>query len=427
MALLQIKSANPGLSYILMKNPATGMLIKSTRQGKSFGWFSDENTYNVFFKDSDTEVSYKRFEDESFEYVNTSRYSSAMFVVNTLSDFFASAVKKVSEKDVIGHCHEIKVKVKATNSKYFEIFSQTFKDFEIKSEEVASKTYRIVFSTEKRTLHDLLNFVNLFAIFIVLKNDEDFIMIDEGIVKKYLAAIQIVDAPYFLRYVFKVNLLRSPKLFEQFKIELEKSNLEQIILEHGNTSDQRQNAILKRIISGFSIMDLGCGEGWNTFSCAKKIANIDGGKVHAIDIDAEMRDRVQFKAKKKQLEDVIKVYDSYDQFLLTHEDEDYVALMMEIVEHMPLEEAKQLVGKVLLDPNCKQLLLTTPNKSFNVNYFHGDSLRHEDHHFEFLPEEFYAWIESLVPQEYEYAFFGIGDIVNDQYTTLAVDILRKSK
>ena len=51
MCLLKIKSTNPNFSFIIYKNPKTGMQIKSIRQGFGYGFFPNdsENKYIIFF------------------------------------------------------------------------------------------------------------------------------------------------------------------------------------------------------------------------------------------------------------------------------------------------------------------------------------------------------------------------------------------
>ena len=93
MAILQLTSNNPKFSYVIVKNPNSNMLIKNIRYGKLFGWFTDPQKFNCYFKDADNEVSYKSHPDESFEFVSTCKYNSAMFVINTISDYFHTAYK----------------------------------------------------------------------------------------------------------------------------------------------------------------------------------------------------------------------------------------------------------------------------------------------------------------------------------------------
>ena len=60
MAIVQMKSTNPNYSFLLKKNPSTGMLLRSTRKGMAYGWYTDALTFNVYFKDADNQISYKQ-------------------------------------------------------------------------------------------------------------------------------------------------------------------------------------------------------------------------------------------------------------------------------------------------------------------------------------------------------------------------------
>jgi hypothetical protein len=53
---MQIKSNNPNFSFIIRKNPSSGMIIEAVRKGYLFGWYTGENTYNLYFKDSPNEI-----------------------------------------------------------------------------------------------------------------------------------------------------------------------------------------------------------------------------------------------------------------------------------------------------------------------------------------------------------------------------------
>ena len=102
MAYLQIKSDNPNLSYILMKNPETGMSLRNYRQGTFFGWFSDKNkTYNILFKDGDDVVSFKKTNDEEFDYNDTKRYNSPLFIQGAVNEFLKHTTNgELSEFDI---------------------------------------------------------------------------------------------------------------------------------------------------------------------------------------------------------------------------------------------------------------------------------------------------------------------------------------
>lgn len=88
MAIVQVKSTNPQFSYLIKKNPGSGMMLRSIRQGIAYGWYTDESTYNVYFKDADNEISYKQHQQETFEYLNVSRYHTPLFPLNAIGEFF---------------------------------------------------------------------------------------------------------------------------------------------------------------------------------------------------------------------------------------------------------------------------------------------------------------------------------------------------
>jgi hypothetical protein len=299
MALLTIQSDNPSFSHVVCKNPASGMLAKEVRLGKAFGWFSDNNQrYNIYFKDSPTEVSYKSHPNEDFEYVNTTRFNSAMFPLNALQDFLSTTFKKQQEADKPGFVNVLNINLMyVKNIKYIEIFRQHFKDFSILATEVAPRNYRITVSTQ-RPIRDLLNYVNLFCVFNVLKNEADWFDVSDDVVQKYMNCLTSIDCPYFVRYVFKVNLMRNKALFEKYKGPLEKSALyNSIKLTSGNTALARRNAV-KACLGTLenNILDVGCGEGFFAFDMARKM--VDGRQYLAVDTNPELIEEVKAKARK---------------------------------------------------------------------------------------------------------------------------------
>lgn len=103
MAIVQLKSTNPKLSFMLRKNPDSGMLLRSVRKGMAYGWYKDEFTFNVYFKDADNEISYKQNEYENFEYLNVSRYNTPLFALNAMNEFFSAPLKALDTRDEEGY------------------------------------------------------------------------------------------------------------------------------------------------------------------------------------------------------------------------------------------------------------------------------------------------------------------------------------
>ena len=98
MAFIQIESDNPQLSFLLRKNPASGMIVKQLRQGLLFGYYSHNNPtqFNCWFKDHDSQVSYDA--DKEFEFNDVTRYSAATFVNNCFDEFLTRCSHQRSER-----------------------------------------------------------------------------------------------------------------------------------------------------------------------------------------------------------------------------------------------------------------------------------------------------------------------------------------
>lgn len=420
MAFLQIKSTNPNFSHIIRKNPESGMFIKDVRQGLMFGWFNDTDTFNIFFKDAANEVSYKINQDEEFEYNNITRYNSPLFVTNAITEYMGSAVSKPLELDTDGFEHTINVNLFQTRSvKYFEIFSRYYEDFKIEYKEVAKNNYSISFTT-KKSLYQLFNFVSLFSIFNVITNRNEYI--HEAQVDKYLGYLSVIDSPYFVRYVFKVNFLRNFNKFQKNKGILDASAKAKIEMQFGDTQLMRMEAIKKMFTMDNSIVDVGCGEGRYLTHLARHLSD---KTYFAIDSDPEQLAWAQKRADNKKVENAC-LLASYDEFeKIMHNDQEKLDfLFTEVMEHMEISEASMLIHRMTQHPNFNSIVITTPNQDFNEFYkFEDNEMRHADHKFELKLHEFQGFI-SQIAHNLKVTFYEIGDKVNGSATTLGAKIER---
>lgn len=414
MAFLQLISNNPKFSYILRKNPDSGMLIKSNRKGRLFGWYTNPETYNIYFRDSDVEVSYNQ---EDFEYMDSTRYNAPMFLVNAFHSFL-NHMKKVDESDTVGYDNTLIINQMKCKPHSVETFKSHFPEYEFSFEEVAFHNYRIAIKT-KKTIRELANLGQILAIFNALLNNDLYITEDE--IDKYLACLLVIDSPYFIRHLFKCYFLRTQGLFNQYKKLLETSEKGKLEFEFGNNLIQRTNFIKKHLDFKSSIVDIGCGEGHYVREFAPKIDK-NGLEYHAIDIDEGRLESVKRLCERKQIENVA-TWSSIDSFTSNDEfpcSDNSVVIMTEVIEHMNKEDAETLINKVLTWP-FKSLIITTPNKEFNHNYqLFEDDVRHDDHKLEFNKEEFVTLMNDLVNNsDKSVEFFDIGDCVNNLKPTLA--------
>ena len=47
MAIVQIKSTHPNFSFLIKKNPNSGMMLRSIHKGVAYGWYTDKQTYDI--------------------------------------------------------------------------------------------------------------------------------------------------------------------------------------------------------------------------------------------------------------------------------------------------------------------------------------------------------------------------------------------
>lgn len=422
MAIIQVRTEDPNFGYIIRKNPSSGMQLRGIRKGTAFGWYSDNDTaFNVFFKDADNAVS---FGDQEFEYLNTSRYNSPMFVLNAISEFFSSPVKEQIDLDVDGiekafFINMIDIK-SILQIRHFEKY---FPDFSIDCTLYTAKSYSVTIRTTK-SFHLLFNYANLLMMFVALTSNE-YIQLDQGSIEKYLTSIERLDAPFFIRYLFSRNVFKSKGQFNKYRARLENSKLyDDVKMEYGDTSIQRRNVIRSLLTFDKHMLDVGCGEGFYAIPFSQNLK--DDSIYYAIDIDETLTKSVCKKAKKHDIKN-ISVYNHIDEFLKKYNNENIDVILTEVIEHMPISESKKLIQKIILDVNFDKFIITVPNKDFNKFYMIGDDeSRHDDHDWEPTQTEFTELIEKEIPIIFNIEFINIGDTVNGISTSIGC-VITKNK
>lgn len=421
MAFIQLKSSNPEFSYIIQKNPNSGMLLKSIRKGVAYGWYSDLNTYNIYFKDADNDISYKQNQDQNFEYLNVSRYNTPLFPLNAIADFLSTPFKKQHEKDVVGYRNEIIINmVYVELERYIEFFKIYFPNYHITNENLIHKNYKVSIKTDE-SIHSLLNVTNLLFLFLSMTGKE-WLDITDGLIQKYIANINKLDAPFFIRYLFSRCIFKSKKQFSQYKDQLEDTNRYKINLVYGNTAMQRKDFIESKLEFDKPIVDIGCGEGFYLFPFSKKI---EDNIYYGIDTDKEITEILKGKVNRRKLENVV-ILNNINEFLNEYDKKLVDVILTEVVEHMEITESEELVKEIINNINFNKFIITTPNKDFN-EYYTITEFRHDDHKWEMTENEFKNWIFKIVPKEYDIKFVQIGDSVNDIHTTQGVIITRKDE
>ncbi|MCD9020209.1 class I SAM-dependent methyltransferase [Cohnella silvisoli] len=419
MAIVKVKSTNPKFSFLIKKNPGIGMLLRSVRQGMAYGWYADDATFNVYFKDADNEISYKQHADENFEYLNVSRYNTPLFPLNAINEFFSTPFKAHDERDVEGYEHTFFINlIHIELVRYIDFFEKHLKDYTFTIQHQAHKSYSLTITT-RRSLYHLLHVASVLCLFLSMFGNE-YIDISDSILDKYLRSFIVIDAPFYIRSLFVRNFLSSRERFKKYRVEIEQTSRYYISFEYGGTAMQRRNFIANALPFNKAILDIGCGEGFYAIPFAGKIEST----YYAVDINEDLLEVVTRKAASKQV-DNIATHRSIDHFLESYNGEQVDVILTEVIEHMSQGEAEALIRQVCSQVDFDRLIITTPNADFN-RYYELDGFRHEDHKWEMGQEDFMQWFTLVVQGlDVEFELVAIGDGVNGIQTTQGVIVRRK--
>ncbi|MEK0312257.1 class I SAM-dependent methyltransferase [Cohnella sp. 56] len=421
MAIVQVRSANPKFTFLIKKNPGTGMQLRPVRQGMAYGWYSDDATFNVYFKDADNEISYKQREDESFEYLNVSRYNTPLFSLNAINEFFSAPFKAQDERDEPGYEHSFFINmIHVDRTRYIDFFAKHMKEYTFALEHRAHKSYALTVTTRK-SLYHLLHVVSVLCLFLSMFGDE-YIDISDAILDKYIRSLNVIDAPFYIRSLFARNFLSSRERYKKYKADIEQTSRYAISLEYGGTAMQRRNYISGVLPFNKPILDVGCGEGFYAIPFAGKIEST----YYAVDVNEELLEVVARKAAARQV-DNIALFRSLDHFLESYNGETVDVILTEVIEHMDAAAAAALIRQVCSQVNYDRLIITTPNADFN-RYYELDGFRHEDHKWEMDQEAFRQWFAVTVSGvDMVYTFVMMGDCVDGVHTTQGVIVQGKEE
>ena len=166
-----------------------------------------------------------------------------------------------------------------------------------------------------------------------------------------------------------------------------------------------------------SVLDLGCGEGKLLKYLIKekqflKIAGMDVS--YPTLLKAKERLNVD-EMSPRQRERVVLFQGS-----LTYKDkrlEDYeAAAVVEVIEHLDLNRLKAFERVLFEYAKPKTIVLTTPNREFNVMWekLDADDMRHTDHRFEWTRAEFKQWADRVAGSyNYRVEILPVGDEVEN--------------
>jgi SAM-dependent methyltransferase len=416
MAVFSIHSKNPKFSFLLKKNPASGLQAKPLRSGTLFGWYSktaqENDTFCFFFRDQDHEYSYPRVSPTGVplvrqeSYTNIDQYGAPPVLANGIREFAQHLLNKIDPDDT-AYPVVVEVPCLRVNQRYIEFFKYHFPSVQVEHREIAHGHHSLRFSGTT-SLQYLLHYLSWFSIMNAIRLQ--YGAPGEGEAVKYLRSLHILDAPYFMRYLFKCNFLRGRDLFEKLVPELSKSQTRTYRFVQGWNASIRYRWVKKLLNPSVEVLDVGCGEG--AFFGLQRDVLQEGKRYRAVDKDQEARESAAKKAASKQLP--IEVLSE-----IPADIQDHQVLLMEVIEHMELEEAKTLLRN-LQKQQVSRLFISTPNRAFNIHYFDEDQeSRHADHKFELNRAELEVFLRDVFPEGL-YRIEPVGDEVDGEPSNFGI-------
>lgn len=410
--IIEVNSSNPNMSYILNKNPNSGFLVKSCRQGFVVGKYVTPLTYVAMFEEG---IAQDSFEKEG-NYLVYRGYCSAEAALTVLTSLFDCIKKDSNNKYEEGpSLNTITIKCLDIDVKHLSIFNTD--DFNITYYPLADNCNLVQLNvTNNGSLIDVLRYTCLILFMQLVKDNVSYLTLDQ--VNVYANIIQKNDnIPFIVRHRFRGILednmsKKIVPLLNNDSIKL--SNI-------GRNEQQRFAFVSTHIKYRNSVLDIGCGPG-------KYIKVTKATKYIGVDIDENVLAKAKSKAEYLGVE--ASFYTNYE-LALEQLTEPTTVLLIEVVEHLLHEEALDLIytcfdmlydnAGCIKNPNVKQILISTPNKDFNKYFNLGpNDVRYEDHLYEFTQKEF----ESFGSKE---SNINWGDSVDDCPMTLYKDIQIKEQ
>lgn len=436
--ILKIKSNNDRLLDILYKNPDTdnGLYFKPLKNGQIVGNVVNKNYYEVIFQD--TKYSYMPEEANQIDYQSYCTPLAVLHICNELFGHIFKSKEEFAAKDIqwlsitqgeadTESC-TIEIPLFYIDSNWYRngkfLPSKYFDGIEVIQQ--SSRIFKLTISA--KSIFEAFNLLALVSLFTHVTNDYGmFTYIDDSLAQKYgRISTNIDNVPYFVFYLFIMKAVKSERQFNELKPVFEnylaKYGLEANLVLQG-TYLQRIHFITNLLEKDIPILDIGCGE----FTYYKKVMNKEFSSVYyAVDHD-EKFERLAENISRRYDEDNLIFMNALEQF----DSKDHVNILLtEVVEHNPIDAAKELVRKAL-SFNFNKLIITTPNAEFNQFYNMDSEMRHDDHHFEPTRQEFEELIEDVIleienPERFKIEFFQLGDSLNEIQPTQGCVITKRN-
>lgn len=377
MAIIDVISENPDLSWVIYKSPLTQQeqkkpFMRPLRKGHAIGWYKDNafKQFRVWFREGQAQSSFYKNLDNG--YLDQSAYNCPYVYCALIGEMLSSTTKAVHEKDS-EYRNEVKLSAMlVTLPNVAQFFIRYFADkVKIEMNQIARKVYEITFSGQT-TLYYLLNLVQVFCLMQSVEDRNIYLDLSASVLTKYATALKQINAPYFIVYLFMSRCVPDAHQFNKIKPVLEQDGW---VLHYGNTQKQRYDAIKKHIQKGAMLNDIGCGELYYSRHFSGSYDNIV-----AWDADDAIQKRNSTFMLKKNIQN-IELKSAFTQKSIDSIQSGSDILITEMLEHIPKDEALAVL-RALVTTDFRRMIITLPNHAFNQFYKLEHEFRHDDHCWE---------------------------------------------
>ncbi|CAN5433038.1 3' terminal RNA ribose 2'-O-methyltransferase Hen1 [soil metagenome] len=268
-------------------------------------------------------------------------------------------------------------------------------------------------------LADLLS--HLYVLIPALDGDKHYYL-DKNEVEKLLKRGEGWLSGHPLREQIVRRYLRPPKLSNEALARLTEGEISED--EEGDEPDerpgreaslhtQRLDAALEKLkeCGASKVLDLGCGEGR---LLRMLLREMQFTRILGMDVSLMALRRAQRSLKLDQLPEREKERIELIHGSLVYRDRRLegfdAAAVVEVVEHLDPPRLRSFERAVFEFARPGTVVVTTPNRDYNVRYENMVGMRHSDHRFEWSREEFQAWCDGVAGRNgYTFAIEGVGE------------------
>ncbi len=416
---IKLKSNNnKNFSWIINKNPETlksEPFTKKLKQGIIIGSFNNSNDeFDILFVDNPDKTSYSSIYQD-FEYLDKTRYGSPYAGMDILKTVFNSNLSKDDELDTFPATLNFPLKVSSVYA--FDGFVQQLKilngvEFHYTTFYECKYFKYVDFTIKANSISETLS-LSYVLLFLMSLYDKDFHYIPQTqMLEKVFKILNKININYYIRHLICNVGIYSFNTFNELKHLINTNNID---IVYGTNQEKRFSNIFNELDLKHTdkLIDIGCGEGYYVSRLASLVK-----EYHSFDFDKEALYQLQKVLVRKNINN----HSLHETFLSKNNFKDYESIfknskviLTEVVEHMELNEAKDLIN-CILDSGVEQLVVTTPNRAFNSNYS-ITGFRHSDHKFEMSFNEWLIFVNKLNIYSYNISNKQICDVVNSESST----------